>query len=104
MEALQPVAATLESVCTKALSVNCLLFSPLCTYVYFVLGPCFMIELYRILAFNGPRREKKQLFSGFAINKGTDQPAHPRRLISAFIIRLLKSIISKLAINEISIF
>ena len=32
-----------------------------------------------------------------------DQPAHPRRLISAFVIRLLESIISKLATSEISI-
>ena len=35
---------------------------------------------------NGPRRKKK-LSSGFASNKGADQPGHPRRLISAFVIR-----------------
>ena len=40
----------------------------------------------------------------FANNKGADQPAHLRRLISAFIISLLESIISKLAMREISIF
>ena len=40
----------------------------------------------------------------FANNKGVDQPARPRSLISAFVIRLLKSIISKLATNEIAIF
>ena len=33
-----------------------------------------------------------------------DQPTFPRRLISAFVIRVLKSIISELAIDEISIF
>ena len=33
----------------------------------------------------GPRREKTCL-RGFANNKGADQPAHPRRLISAFVI------------------
>ena len=45
----------------------------------------------------------QNLSSGVANNKGTDQPAHPRRLISAFVIRLLESIISKLASSEISI-
>ena len=33
-----------------------------------------------------------------------DQPAHSHRLISAFVIRLLASMISKLASSEISIF
>ena len=51
----------------------------------------------------GPRREKTCLW-GFANNKGSYQPAHPRRLISAFVIRLLDSFISKLASSEISIF
>ena len=36
-------------------------------------------------------------------NKGADQPAHPRSLISAFVIRVLESIISRLAMSEISI-
>ena len=48
---------------------------------------------------NGPRREKTCLL-WFANNKGADQPAHPRRLISAFVIRVLESIISKLATSE----
>ena len=47
---------------------------------------------------------KEILSPGFANNKGADQPAHPRRLISAFVIRFLGSIISKLATCEISIF
>ena len=41
--------------------------------------------------------------SGFAINKGADQPAHPRRLISAFVNHLVESI-SGLGVSEISIF
>ena len=49
---------------------------------------------------NGPRREKTCL-RGLANNTGADQPAHPRSLISAFVIRLLESIISTLATNEI---
>ena len=40
----------------------------------------------------GPRREKN-LSSGFANNKSADQPARPCRLISAFVIRFLESII-----------
>ena len=46
---------------------------------------------------------RENLFRGFANNKGADQPAHPRRLISAFVILFLESIISKLAIGESSI-
>ena len=40
----------------------------------------------------------------FVNNKGADQPAHLRRLISAFVFRFLKSIICKLNTGEISIF
>ena len=40
----------------------------------------------------GPRREKTCL-RRFANNKGADQPAHPRSLISAFVIHCLKSTI-----------
>ena len=47
---------------------------------------------------------RENLSSGFANSKGADQSAHPRRLISAFVIRFSKSIISKLASREISIF
>ena len=50
----------------------------------------------------GPRREKP-CHRGFANNKGAGQPAHRRSLISAFVIRLLESIISMLATSEISI-
>ena len=40
----------------------------------------------------------------FANNKGVDQPAHPRSLISAFLIRFLGSKIIQLAASELSIF
>ena len=40
----------------------------------------------------------------FANNKGADQPAHLRSLISAFVIRLLERIISKHATSKFSIF
>ena len=42
----------------------------------------------------GLRREKTCL-RRFANNKGADQPAHPRSLISAFVIRFLENTISK---------
>ena len=48
----------------------------------------------------GPRREKTCL-RGFANNTGADQPAHPRRLISAYVIRFLQSIIYGLATGQI---
>ena len=51
----------------------------------------------------GPRREKTCL-QGIANNTGADQPAHLRSLISTYVIRLLESIISRLATSEISIF
>ena len=51
----------------------------------------------------GPQR-KKTCLRGFANNTGADQPAHPRSLISAFVIRFLESIICKLGTGEISIF
>ena len=51
----------------------------------------------------GPRCEKTCLW-GFANNKGADQPALLRSLISTFVIRLLKSTIPRLAMSEISMF
>ena len=47
---------------------------------------------------------QETLSSGFAINKGIDQPAHLCSLIGAFVIHLLESILFKLATSEISIF
>ena len=49
-------------------------------------------------------RMSKTCLREFAKNKGADQPAHPHSLISAFVIRLLKNIISKLATSKISLF
>ena len=40
----------------------------------------------------------------YVIIKGTDQPARPRSLISAFVVRSLDSIISLLSRSEISRF
>ena len=46
----------------------------------------------------------ENLSLGDTNNTGADQPAHPRSLISAFVILLFGSIICKFAIGEISIF
>ena len=48
--------------------------------------------------------EKVEIYTkaqAFANNKDSDQSAHPPSLISAFVIQLLESTISKLATNEI---
>ena len=50
-----------------------------------------------------PRREKP-VFGGVANNKGADQPAHSRSLISDFVLHFLESILSKLATSEITTF
>ena len=46
---------------------------------------------------------EKTCLWGFVNNTGADQPANPRRLISAFFIHLVESFIYKLASSEISI-
>ena len=50
---------------------------------------------------NEPGHEKMCLMS-YANNKGADQPAHPRSLISAFIVRCVDSIICRGSKAEIS--
>ena len=45
---------------------------------------------------------KKMCLMSYANNKGAAQPAHPRSLISAFVVRCLDSIISLDSIAEIS--
>ena len=52
---------------------------------------------------NEPRRDKTS-FRGLANNKGADQPAHSRSLISAYVTRFLGSTIFRLATGEISFF
>ena len=47
---------------------------------------------------------RKTCLGGSGNNKSADQPTHPPSLISAFVIRFLESIISKLATGDISIF
>ena len=42
------------------------------------------------------------MFMQYANNKGADQPAHSRRLNSAFVVHCLDSIIPLVSISEIS--
>ena len=46
---------------------------------------------------------RENLSSEFTNNKGADQPAHPHRMISVFVVHFMQSIISKLAASEIPI-
>ena len=52
---------------------------------------------------HGPGHAKMCLMS-YANNKGADQPAHPRSLISTFVVRCLGSMICILAISKVSRF
>ena len=61
-----------------------------------ILNKYDIIKLFTIWALMG-----ENLSSGFANNKGAEQPAHPHSLISTFSIRLLESIISKLATSKV---
>ena len=69
-------------------------------------------ELYRVLQENLCLEKvnyiwatmRESLSSGFVNIRGVDQPAHPQSLISAFVIRFLESLISKLATSDIPIF
>ena len=50
---------------------------------------CVAFQVYHLLVWYGPRHEKTCL-RGFANNKGGDQPAYPRSLISAFAIHFVE--------------
>ena len=65
----------------------------------FLSSLCFVYVL--SVEINEPGHEKMCLMT-YANNKGADQPAHPRSLINAFVVRCLDSIISLESIAEIS--
>ena len=44
----------------------------------------------------------KTCLMSYAINKGADQPAHPRSLISAFVFRCLDRVMSLVCVTNIS--
>ena len=45
---------------------------------------------------------RKRVLCHMRTNTGTDQPAHPRNLISAFVVRCLDSLMSLVSVTEIS--
>ena len=58
-----------------------------------------MLQINRYMTEPG---HEKTYHMSYANNKGADQPAHPRSLISAFVVHCLDSIISLDSIAEIS--
>ena len=74
---------------TLRFSVNCILYRRKAS------------DITKVLNLHEPGHEKMCLMS-CANNKGADQPAHPRSLISAFVVRCLDNIISLDSIAEIS--
>ena len=45
---------------------------------------------------------RKRVLCIYVNNKGADQPAHPRSLISAFVVRCLDSVMSLVSVTKIS--
>ena len=45
---------------------------------------------------------EKMCLMSYANNKGADQPAHPRSLISAFVVRCLDSVMSVVSVTKIT--
>ena len=63
----------------------------------------FMFTLHKTPLLNEPGHAKMYLMA-YANNKDADQPAHPRSLISTFVVRCLDSMICILAISKVSRF
>ena len=63
-----------------------------------------MQQAFKILEHNTGLDVRKLVFGGFANNKGADQTAHMHSLISAFVVHLTKSIMSRHSTSEISMF
>ena len=61
----------------------------------------FILSSYIYCEIPEPGHEKTCLMS-YANNKGADQPAHPRSLISAFVVRCLDSVMSLVSVTKIS--
>ena len=98
---------TKSSACPVKNMIQCKAVQVLVVNWYFVVKDMYIQVQLLFKSFSmtlyGPQREKTCL-RGLANNTGADQPAHPRSLISAFVIRFLKSVISKLATSEILVF
>ena len=58
--------------------------------------------MFQLVLLHMSRAMRKMCLMSYVNNKGTDQPAHPCSLISAFVVRCLDSMISLDSIAEIS--
>ena len=82
----------------------CRLRKKMAMHMYMYIPLLVVMFALRMISFhisNKPGHEKTCLMS-YANNKGADQPARPRSLISAFVVRCLDSIIALDPISEIS--
>ena len=71
-------------------------------YCFKVLDDCQLIVSDLVDIFIIEPGHEKMCLMAYANNKGADQPAHPRSLISAFVVRSSDSIISPDSIADIS--
>ena len=65
-------------------------------YMYLSNVPSVSSRYFNNISFNNNiiwASTRENCLRGFAINTGADQPAHPRSLISAFVVRCFESII-----------
>ena len=63
---------------------------------------CAIKGLPCILPFSYEPGHEKMCLMPYANNKGADQPAHPRSLISAFVVRCLDSVMPLVSVTKIS--
>ena len=89
---------------TEDINPTCKEIPKIIFQLYILLNTINYLEGFKMHNIIGALSTLENLSSGTASNKGADQTAHPCCLISAFVIHLLESIISRLAMSEISIF
>ena len=86
--------------CATRIMQNALRFFFVCFFHSYNLNETKNINIQFL---SGPDHAKMCLMA-YANNKGADQPAHPRSLISTFIVRCLDSMTCILAISKVSRF
>ena len=73
------------------------------SFIHASMKPIKRVKLFSNKCKNGPSHVKMCLMP-YANNKGADQPVHPWRLISTFVVRCLDSMICILALSKVSRF
>ena len=109
---LVPIYSLLDLLCTFIFCIDFLSVTALKTcLVLFCLKIIIMYQTCSVSVMPGRLlccfliknvKRATSLFLPYANNKGADQPAHPRSLISTFVVCCLDSVIPHLAIAEIS--